>query len=190
MEQHKVEFEEEGHIYRVNGRRVISTTQALALVDDRPKDLWYLLRGKIVHRVTQYYDNGELNEESVDLLVRPYFEAYVKFRGDTGFVPIYVEKRLYHPSYVYCGTLDRIGKLNKNDVLIDLKSGAKARVDELQLAAYWELARVNNIPVKKCFDLYLHDNATYKLEPVENVKLLLPTFLSILKSAQWKENLT
>ncbi len=189
MKAPKIEFEEDGHIYRVNGRRIISTTQALELVDERRKDPWYLLRGRLVHLATQYYDRRELDEDSVDLQIKGYFSGYLKFLDDTHFRPIEIEYRLYHPVYLYAGTIDRLGPLNFDQVLIDLKSGAKAKVDPLQGAAYWELCRVNKIPVKKVFDLYLRDDGTYKLEPVNNPKLLLPTFLNILWASRWKEGL-
>jgi hypothetical protein len=183
-------FDEATHTYSVNGRRLMSVTQVLALVDDRHKgDPFYLQRGRFVHQACEYLDRDELDEDSVDPIIYPYLEAYKKFREETGFKPDLIECRLYHPTYAYAGTLDRIGDLNGNHVLIDLKSGAKARVDELQLAAYLELARANSIPVKKSFDLYLRDDGTYKLEPVENVKLLLPVFLSILTASRWKEGL-
>ncbi len=189
METPKIELEEEGHIYRVNGQRIISTTQALNLVDDRHKDPWYLLRGRLIHLATQYYDNGELDEDSVDLQIKGYFAGYLKFLSDTGFKPTLIEEKLFHSVYIYAGKIDRIGPLNGLEVLIDLKSGQKARVDELQGAAYWALCRVNKIPVKKCFDLYLRDDGTYKLEPINNPILLLPTFLNILGAARWREGL-
>ena len=186
----ELNFDPETHTYTVNGRRLMSVTQALALVDDRRiNSSWYLDRGRLVHLACEYLDRDELDEDTVAPEIRPYLEAYKKFREETSFKPDLIELRLSHLTYLYAGTLDRIGDLNGNHILIDLKSGAPARVDELQLAAYFELARVNNIPVKKCFDLYLHDNGTYKLEPVENVKLLLPTFLNVLGSARWKEGL-
>jgi len=184
----KFEFDEEKHLYTLDGRRLISVTEALSLVDERRKDPYYLLRGKYVHKATELYDKNELDESTIDPEIRSYLDAYVKFRMDTGFEPIHVECPLYHPSYFYAGKPDRIGALYDAHVLLDLKSGAKARVDELQGAAYWELARVNDIPVKKVFDLYLHDDGTYKLEPVENRKLLL-IFLNVLGAYRWKEGL-
>ncbi len=187
--EHRLEFQDDGHIYKMNGRRVMSVTQALSLVDDRWKDPWYLQRGKLIHLATEYYDLRELDEDSVDLQIKGYFQGYLKFLGDTGFKPVLIEHKLFHPIYLYAGKIDRIGPFNKLETLIDLKSGAKAKVDPLQGAAYWELCRVNKLPVKKVFDLYLHDDGTYKLEPVNNPKLLLPTFLNILGAARWREGL-
>ncbi len=190
----RLELDEENHIYTLNGRRLMSVTQALALVDNRNHkyiDPFYLKRGRMIHLACEYYDRGELDESTIDPQIDPYLKGYIKFLDETGFIPDrrYIEIKLYHPQYIYAGRIDRIGLLNKNNDLIDLKSGAKARVDELQGAAYWELCRVNNILIKKVFDLYLKDDGTYKLEPVDNPKLLVPTFLNILGAARWKENL-
>ena len=185
----KLELDDQ-HVYRLDGRRLISVTQALNILDDRWKvDPFYLERGRIIHLATEYLDRDELDLQTLDDQILPYFNAYVKFEEDTGFKVGLIECQLYHPQYYYAGTIDRTGDLNGNHVLIDLKSGVKTRVDELQTVAYWELCRVNNIPVKKQFDLYLHENGTYKLEPVENRKLLLPVFLAALQCARWKENL-
>lgn len=183
-------FQEEGHIYKLGNRRILSVSQALSILDDRWKvDPWYLERGRLIHLATAYLDNDELNLQSLDDQILPYFNAYMKFKEDTGFKPILIECPLYHPQHFYAGTIDRTGSLNGNRVLIDLKSGGKTRVDELQTTAYWELCRVNNIPIKEQFDLYLRDNATYKLEPVEKPKLLLPVFLAALQCERWKEGL-
>ncbi len=186
----KLEFDEKNHIYTLEGRRLISVTQALGLVDDRWKaDPWYLERGRLIHLVTEYWDKDELDESTVDDRIKPYLDAYIKFRKETDFEPVQIEFPIFHPVYLYAGKPDMKGPLNGNEVLIDKKSGAKVRVNELQGAAYFELCRVNNIPVKKVFDLYLHDDGTYKLEPIENPKRLLPAFLNVLGAYRWKNEM-
>jgi len=186
----KLEFDEEKHLYTLDGRRLVSVTECLRLVDDRWKaEPYYLLRGKYVHKATELYDRDELDESTVDPMIHPYLDGYVKFREETGFIPGVIEYPLHHSQYQYAGKIDRTGDLNETHILLDLKSGAKVRVDELQGAAYFELCRVNNIPVKKVFDLYLHDDGTYKLEPIENPKRLLPSFLNVLGAYRWREGL-
>jgi len=183
-------LQEEGHIYRLGGRRIISTTQAIDILDERRKDPYYLLRGKLIHLATAYYDRNELDFDSIADEIKGFFDAYISFQKATGFKPQLIEHRLYHKGYVYAGTIDRIGPLNANLSIIDLKSGVPARVDELQGTAYWELCRVNNIPIKKVFDLYLHADGTYKLEPLKKKpKLLLPVFLAALTLKRWSEKL-
>ena len=184
------EFDEENHLYTLDGRRLISVTQALAILDDRWKvDPFYLQRGRFIHKAAELYDRDELDELTVDERIRPYLHAYAKFTADILFAPSYIERRLFHPKYFYAGRPDRIGGLNGGLDLVDLKSGAKAKIDELQGAAYWELCRANDIPVKKIFDLYLRDDGTYSLIEIENPKILLPVFLAALKITQWREGI-
>jgi hypothetical protein len=183
-------FDPATHSYTLGDRKLISVTQCLSILDNRWKvDPWYLERGRLIHLATQYYDWDELDESSVDENIRPYFDAYVKFKEETDFVPTFIERKLYHPRYMYGMTIDRIGYLNDRLVMIDLKSGAPAKVDELQGVAYLEGCLANGIEVKAGFDLYLHDDGTYKLEPIKNPKLLLPVFLACLTTMRWKEGL-
>jgi len=188
----KLELDEATHRYTLDGRKLIGVTQALSILDDRWKvDPFYLQRGQFIHKATELYDRDELDESTIDERIRPYLDAYIRFKADTGFVPDPngIELLLHHPSYFYAGALDRYGFLNNNLVIIDLKSGAPAKVDELQAVAYRELCRANNLPITKQFDLYLKNNGTYKLEPIEKPKLLLPVFLACLKVTQYKEGL-
>ena len=186
----KLEFDESTHTYTLNGRHLISVTQALSILDDRWKvDPFYLERGRLIHLATEYYDRDELDESTVDERIRPYLDAYMRFRRDTDFAPTFIERELYHPKYLYGMRIDRIGFLNDRWVMIDLKSGAPAKIDELQGAAYLEGCLANGIEVKGGFDLYLHDDTTYKLEPVEIPKRLLPVFLACLTVMRWKEGI-
>ena len=183
-------LQEEGHIYRIGDRRIVSVTQALSILDDRWKiDPWYLERGRLIDLACELYDRGELDEDSVDPQIEGYVSAYQNFVFETKFKVVHSQIKLYHPQYFYAGKPDVIGILNDDLDLIDRKSGAKAKVDPLQMAAYLELCRVNNIRIKKQFDLYLHENATYKLEPIEKPKLLLPVFLACLTATRFKERL-
>jgi len=182
-------FNKEDHTYTVGDRELLHVTRVLP--DDRRRvDPWYLERGRMIHLATALFDHDELDEDSIDERIKPYLDAYVKFRRETGFEPKEIELPLYHPKYFYAGTIDKIGKLNGSQDLIDLKTGGKAKDDELQLAAYWELCRANYIKIRRVFDLYLHENGTYNLIPPETPpKLLLPVFLASLTVARWKERL-
>ncbi len=186
-------FDPEKHLYTLDdGHRLISVTQALSILDDRCKvDPFYLERGRLIHLATEYYDRDELDESSIDSRIAPFLESYIKFRMNTDFVPQLIEQKFYHPQYFYAGRLDRQGPLNGTSVIIDIKSGQKADVDELQNVALWELCRVNHVPVKKLFDLYLRDDGKMpNLVPVEkSKKLLLPVFLAALTCVRWREGL-
>lgn len=191
METSKISLTlDENHHYYLGDRRLIGVTETLSILDDRWKvDPFYLERGRLIHLATAYLDHDELDWSTVDERIEPYVHAYMSFKIDTGFLPGFVECPLHHYQFFYAGKIDRTGDLNDDHVLIDLKSGVKVKVDKLQGAAYWELCRANNIPIKKVFDLYLKDDGNYSLVEIEKPKLLLPVFLACLTVARFKEGL-
>lgn len=137
-----LQFDPATHAYTWRGARVPSVTQVLkdtGLIDDQ----WYTERsrqiGQAVHLATEFDDAGRLNEATVATLIRPYLDAWRKFRAETGFTPSPggIEARIYNQSAQYAGTLDRIGALAGGaEVLLDIKTGAPQSWHALQLAAY------------------------------------------------------
>jgi len=184
----ELEFNADKHEYSIAGRRLPSVTQVLSMIDDRHYDPFYLHRGSMVHLACQYYDEGCLDEESLDPAIAPYLTSYKTFLIETGFQWWKLEMPKHHPRYFYAGTIDRIGDFQGRPAIIDLKSGQPVRTDELQISAYWELIR-EEIDIFYCFDLYLReDGGMPKLVEVKKPRLLLPVFLSCLTLYQWKEN--
>jgi hypothetical protein len=182
-------FREEDHTYWLDGKSLDYVTGALSLVDKRPKDPWYLNKGKIIHIVTEYYDRDELDEATVDPQIMGYLNSYRLFLQETGFKPTHIELPLYHPQYLYAGKLDRMGNFHNSDLdLVDLKSGVPYPTDKLQGSAYWGLAISNKLPIRKVFDLYLQEDGSMPhLREVEKPRILFNTFLAILTSWRWKE---
>lgn len=144
-------FEEQTHIYRINSAELPSVTgilRAAGLVDEQ----WFTDesrdRGSAVHLAIQYLDEDALDEESLDERVKPYVNAYRKFKTDTGFEPLPIidqvndaeviaEARRFQPKYGYAGTIDRIGIFrNGRKVILEIKTGAAHPTHRLQLAAY------------------------------------------------------
>jgi len=186
----KLEFQEEGHIYKLDGRIIPSATDALSLVDDRRKDPYFLLRGKYMHKATELWDRGELDEDTVDPSILGRVEAWKLFRKESGFVPSTIEKFYIHPQYLYGFRPDYTGLLNGVMSMIDKKSSPH-RIDALQGASYWGglLAQDPPINCKKIFDIDLKENGKYSLVPVKYVRNDFLTFLAILKSYRFKEGL-
>ncbi len=182
-------FREENHTYWLDGKSLDYVSGALSLVDKRPKDPWYMRRGKLTHLVTEYYDRDELDWTTVNHQIMGYLDSYRLFRREMGFKPIHIELPLYHPQYLYAGKLDRIGSFQNSDLdLVDLKSGIAYPTDKLQGAAYWGLATSNKIPIRKVFDLYLQEDGSMPhLREVEKPRILFNTFLAILTAYRFKE---
>lgn len=150
-----VAFDPVFHLYTVNGEQVLSVTQVLrdsGLVElgqggtgissgvlAHKREL-----GRAVHAATHYFDEGDLDFATVGAEAMPYVEAYIRMRHETGFLPLLIEHRVYHPTFGYCGTVDRIGTIDRYPfgVLLDLKTGDPEHVcTNLQLAGYLDAYR-------------------------------------------------
>lgn len=178
------------HKYFVDGVEYYATTDILkraGLVDTSYFSEASALRGSYAHLTTELYDRDDLDEETLDGGLKQYLEAYKSFRRDSGFIPDIIEKRFAHNTYRYAGTIDRTGRLNGNDILLDIKTGASYPAVSLQVAAYQELLRVNGITCSKAFILYLSDTGKYRLEEVKDLRKHLSVFFAALTIIQWRE---
>jgi hypothetical protein len=150
---HALTFDEARHEYRVHGEVVPSVTRILqatgvsldfeALGGLRGTVAEAIARkrslGGALHADIHAYDDRDLDWSSVHPDVRPYVEAWATFREHKTLEPIARERRLFHPSLRYAGTLDAIltGPDLPRPVIADVKTGdpedAGARY---QLAGY------------------------------------------------------
>lgn len=133
-------LDRDSHVYTLGERMLPSVTEILkgaALVNDQ----WWTdagrWRGSAVHNACWYDDQDDLDEASLDSVLRPYVDAYRKFKVETGFVPSDIETPIYNDLLGYAGTPDRIGKLGDGRLCVpDLKSGASSKVTRYQTVAY------------------------------------------------------
>lgn len=172
------ETERDTSRYEIDGKRVVSVTEALSIVGMVRFDGIPLRRleeaarrGKMAHAITAAMDRGEPVGELPEA-VRPYVSAYEKFRADSGFIPELIEHVVINATHRYCGTLDRVGILNGRRALIDLKcSSVLYRWVGRQLAGY-ELA-LQEEPTSELgslarFSLRLLKDGRYRLDPHVN----------------------
>lgn len=181
-------FDDAAHKYTWQGQPVPSVTQVLSPLYDFsmvPADVLAAKSrlGTLIHLATELYDEGELDESSVAPEIRPYLDAWVRFRDDTGFVPYRVEARVYHPVHRYAGTLDRTGYVGDLFELLDIKSCAC--IDPaagVQTSAYRE-AYAKTFPkdpaIVRRRVVQLRPDGTYRA-PLMEAKSDWPTFLSLL----------
>ena len=188
----KFEFIPEGHIYKVKGQRWVSVTQCLP-------DIYYSdnieakLRGQYGHEMCRLYLLNDLNEDTLDDILKPYLEALKLFLSHSKGMGI-------------------VG-------VIDFKLGAKTHLIELQIPAYIELVNnghdregnklasgmhlekplfhpvyqyagtpdivLGDIPAREVHALYLQANGKYKLVSIPNVRRNLEHFLCKLDSFKW-----
>lgn len=163
-----IQFDEVTHRYTKNGIVIPSVTQILSsagLIDDD----WYTeesrQRGKAVHIACHYFDENDLDWNSVSPQYLPYVQAHQKFCKDTSIQWTLIEHRIYNPVYNYCGILDREAILNGEPAIIDLKTGLVNKWVALQTAAYEAGLPPLVNKSRKRFALQLKSDGTYKLHP-------------------------
>ena len=144
-----IELIEETHEYIVDGIHYDGVTsiirEAGLMPSYSPQDLsWYLQRGTYIHRATELYDKGDLDEATLDPEIKGYVESYKKL--GLKYTPDEIELRLADKIYQVAGTLDRPD--------YDIKSGSYAAWHVVQAGIYWHLKKVNgldNKPINACY---------------------------------------
>ena len=204
---HRVEFYPEPHIYKVDGEVKPSVTQILQAACVSPDysevDHGVLENkrriGKEVHRICEAINKdliSGLDINSIDSYIDytdiyrfgNYVDAYVAYCHDTGFRPTHAETMVYSPSYDYVGTVDIVGMLKTDRVIIDLKTPSSDHPSYgLQTAAYqraWE--ECYGLKITRRLSLLLHPNGKYTPCPHSD-PLDFNIFLAALVIKRWKE---
>jgi len=183
-------FDEPTHTYTVGGLVVPSVTQALDPLMDWSQIQADVLehakqRGTAVHKATELFDLGTLDRATLSDEVAPYLNAWVTFRKDTGFIPTAIENRVYCHRHRYAGTIDRIGLLQGEEIVLDLKAryvlGAETG---LQVASYEFAARAGG-KKRDRYGLQLLPDGTYRLRQYTEAGDM-PTFLAALQLYNWR----
>lgn len=164
-----LEFNEEKHIYRVDGKVVPSVSEILEfakmpLMKDIPK---YILdiasdRGTRIHKATENID-AEIEEE-IDYDIEPYVTAYKLFLAE--YSPLWLYRELMLTNGKYAGTLDSVGIVADKLALGDYKSTSKVDLIShfAQLIKYRQLwVETGHKDVDDMFILYLKNDYTYQI---------------------------
>lgn len=159
-------FDAETHTYTWNGRLVRSVTEVLGWAHPSPaRGRGALDRGRAVHLAILYWLQGDLHEDSVSPIARPYFAAFKRFMVDTGFKPHkeLCEKPMYCPELDIAGTPDLPGILFRCGSLVDVKTGSMGYAAK-QTALYLRFPELKARRIKKRYGLVLKVNGLYRLE--------------------------
>ena len=160
------------HEYTENGHVVRSVTQILkdaGIIDDT----WYneeaRERGSAVHTLCERYANGErLSRMAVPIADYEYVNAFAAWIKNCGAYPIALECVISGTvnGHRYAGKFDGLYEIMGKRVLVDLKTGAKAKWHRIQLAAYGmgELEDGMRLNPDKAMVLYLHADGLYKAD--------------------------
>lgn len=66
-------------------------------------------RGSFVHLACHYDDIGDLDEDTIDPEIKPYLDAYRRFKAESGFVVERSETPMMSTKYLFAGMPDKIG---------------------------------------------------------------------------------
>ena len=187
IEDVRIELPE--HVYRhiPTGRLLVSATQimrkcGIGFQGDAPQSATD--RGKYVHEVSTLIDDYEdLNLEAVPDDWKGYVSAYLSFSKTVRPVFAATEHLVWHPGFWYAGTLDRVMVVDRERLVMDLKTGSSDDVD-VQLAAYayawnyWYPESLVSIERGAC--LKLNKNGSYTLDAKVDLHAGYQGFLACL----------
>lgn len=165
-------FEEEGHIYRLNGREVPSVTTLMkplsgsfySTVDPAVLDK-AARKGTAVHNANENYVLYGI--EDICPAYAGYFNAFKDWWHDVKPVPIGTEIRVYHKILGYAGTADLLCMIDGKVTLVDYKTSAQVSkmLYSVQLEGYDRAFESHGIKIDRRIILHLTKNGTYKVVP-------------------------
>ena len=125
----RIEFDEEKHIYTVDGKQVPSVTDICNPITSEHYGAINAAilemasrRGTAVHEATQLIDLGVVPEDDPE--IDAYVNAYLDFLLDYKPKWEYIEYIGYNADMGYCGTIDRAGQVGNEFWVLDLKTTA------------------------------------------------------------------
>jgi hypothetical protein len=187
-----LEFEQEGHVYRLDGKPVPSVTQILAPLEDFsmvPRDVLEAARifGQHVHEACDLFNRGELDWDSLDPSLVPYVCAWKQFIDDSGAIVVASELRVAHKKLGYAGSPDCVLAWRSRVVVPDIKATAVVpRTVGAQTSAYAEAYHSmhgGKKPERYCIHLMPNSYKTHPRKDPADWSL----FLSCLNIYKFKE---
>lgn len=191
-----IDFDEATHTYSVGGVVVPGVTQILAGFTDLgriPRDVLEAKRrlGHAVHRAIELYEAGTLDAETIDPIIMPYLEGWIRFASDTKLRVHRFECIVYSPRHGYAGRLDLVVEFlaTSNLGLLDVKCVASMSPETaLQTAAYTQaLFETHGERIQQRAGLQLLPDGKYRLHPYKD-RTDIQIFLNAVALSNWKRN--
>lgn len=161
-------FDEQTHTYRLLGAVVPGVTQILRPLTSFDSVSPSVLAakadlGRRVHLACEFDDDGDLDPESIEEDVRPYLDAWRRFRRETGAQVLASEQQVAEPLLQYAGTLDRVLLVRGTRWLVDLKTCISTPLAVgPQTAAYQRALGDNSVTHRGA--LRLRPDGSYRLD--------------------------
>ena len=166
---HECHFDEDAHLYTIDGEEVVSVTQALvesSIIDTTWFTEWARNRGSAVHKALEFKIKGTLDLNSIDPRIQGYIDAYDRFLADTDFKCLEVERHVWSPKDRFAGTFDQLGSFrNSHRAIVDTKTGALQWQTGLQLTGYADAhTQETGSIVERLVGLQLKVDGTYNMK--------------------------
>jgi hypothetical protein len=158
------QFNKEKHQHLIDGYPVPGITTILGTFFPNPHWTSYGRdRGSYVHQATELYDRGELDEEALDPILKPFLDGWKLFRSELEFEPLRIEEPMASEIRRFATVVDRVGFIGKRSVVLEIKSGSERKEHRLQTAGEAHICKANDIVVTHRAALYLPGDGTYSL---------------------------
>lgn len=165
-------FEEEGHIYRLNGREVPSVTTLMkplsesyyGSIDPAVLDR-AAQKGHAVHSANESYVLYGI--EDICPAYAGYFEAFKDWFHKTKPIVLGTEIKVYHKILGYAGTADLLAVIDGKVTVVDYKTSAQVNqmLYGVQLEGYDRAFESHGIKIDRQLILHLKRDGTYKEVP-------------------------
>lgn len=180
-------FDPEKHEYRINGRRVAGVTQVLSdLIPGWKASEFFLGKGRAVHACAALVARGIAFEH--DPRIAGQVEAVRRFFREIKPTVVEVEQPVYSTRYLYGGTLDIDCEISGIQVIGDYKA-ALTQATIYQLAAYAQALREAGRKIDHGVGIELHDDGTYKMSEIWDLKRPAQEWLAMLTTYRIRERL-
>lgn len=177
------------HIYTLGARVLPGTTGLLksaGLIDSTWFNDASRIRGTAVHRACHYRAEGDLNWDKLDKSLHGYVRAYEDAIDALDFMPLEMEKSIYHETMLYGSTFDQFGTIKGKATMIELKSGTAPDWAGLQLAGQCMAYLPRSFYGIKRICLELHADGKYKAIPCDDVDDF-DVFIGCVNLYHWKQ---
>lgn len=192
-------FDAETHTYKFDGAVIPHVTQIIAPLtnyDRIPADKLEIARqqGMAIHKMVELDCRNDLDLARLPAWMRGCYQAWLRFKDETGFEAWASENYVHHARLGFAGTLDLAGVMQRRrrakPAVIDVKRSLYAGpAIGLQTAGYldaWNSARAAPERLQERHALVLYPAGTYRLESYEDRDDHL-AFLACLQQLRWRE---
>jgi hypothetical protein len=181
-----IQLDRATHTYSNNLPSVTQILKSVGLIDTAFYTEEGRARGSAVHLACEYFDQGDLDEDSLDPQIAGYLQGYKDWVAHYGREFTWIELPMQDKTGIYVGTSDRILDRRPRQ-LWDIKTGPPQKWHKIQGAAYVNM--MDDPFSYSRYGLYLRSSGKWKVEEFPKTEYMadLAIFQSALNIYYFKE---